>query len=221
MDLILLHGMGRTPLSMLLLRYRLKKRGHNAYLFGYSPTFESLQGASNRLLRLVRSKSGSKVYVLVGHSLGSVIIRHALAGLADHPPSACYFLAPPMVACKAARFFSRFWLYRLITGEMGQLLAQEKFMQQLPLPEKSRIYAGFSGPRASWLPFGNEPNDGILSIAEATGAAHDRVVKVPSTHTFIMNSKVVFNDMAAALVAGAHPSSIENTQSEQPASRDN
>lgn len=43
MDLILVHGMGRTPLSMLRLRRRLRRAGHHPILFGYSPTFETLQ----------------------------------------------------------------------------------------------------------------------------------------------------------------------------------
>ncbi len=53
---------------------------------------------------------------------------------------------------------------------MGQLLADEPFMLQLPMPPVStRIYAGVGGPRASWLPFGTEANDGILSVSEAAG----------------------------------------------------
>ena len=53
---------------------------------------------------------------------------------------------------------------------MGQLLADKPFMLQLPLPPvPTRIYAGVGGPRASWLPFGTEANDGILSVPEATG----------------------------------------------------
>ena len=37
----------------------------------------------------------------MGHSLGTVIIRTALGQLENRAPCACFFLAPPMVACKA------------------------------------------------------------------------------------------------------------------------
>lgn len=195
MDLVLIHGMGRTPLSMLRLRRRLRRAGHNPMLFGYSPAFETLQGASARLVKLIDRRVDCENYALVGHSLGTVIIRTALGQLENRPPSACFFLAPPMVACKAARLFSRFRLYRLLTGEMGQLLALDAFMLQLPMPAvPTRIYAGVAGPRASWLPFGMEANDGILSVSEATGRFE--AVEVPSIHAFIMNSKRVFDDMA-------------------------
>jgi pimeloyl-ACP methyl ester carboxylesterase len=198
-NVVLLHGMGRTPLSMLRLRRRLRRAGHHAVLFGYSPTFETLEHATARLVRRVQAL-GEAPYALVGHSLGSVIIRNALARL-PAPPVACAFLAPPMVECRAARFFSRFWLYRILTGEMGQLLADADFMQRLPLPlVPTRVYAGTAGPCRTWLPFEMEANDGILSVAEAKGSFSD-AIEVPSLHTFIMHSRVVADDIARFLRA--------------------
>ena len=199
MDVVLIHGMGRTPASMLRLRHRLRRAGHRAMLFGYSPTFETLEGATARLVKKIRLQVTGD-YALVGHSLGSVIIRNALGRLRERPPAACCFLAPPMVACKAARFFSRFWLYRVVMGEMGQLLADADFMARLPLPAvPTRVYAGTGGPRAAWLPFGMARNDVILSVAEATGRFDGTVVEVPSVHTFIMHSKPVAADIAGFL----------------------
>jgi pimeloyl-ACP methyl ester carboxylesterase len=199
MDLVLIHGMGRTPASMLRLRHRLRRAGHRAILFGYSPTFETLEGATARLLKTIARRTAGD-YALVGHSLGSVIIRNALGRLSDRPPAACCFLAPPMVACKAARFFAQFWLYRGLMGEMGQLLADADFMARLPLPSvPTRVYAGTGGPRAAWLPFGMARNDVILSVAEATGRFDGTVVEVPAVHTFIMHSKRVAADIAGFL----------------------
>lgn len=199
MHIILIHGMGRTPTSMLLLRHRLRKAGHHVSLFGYSPTFESLEHVTQRLVHAIHKKTAAQPYALVGHSLGSAIIRNALPRLAHHAPCACFFLAPPMVACKAAKFFSRFRLYRWLTGEMGQLLAHDGFMQQLPVPDNTKIYAGISGPRASWLPFGDDENDFILSLAEACGTDGTEVMKVRANHTFIMNSKIVADDLIRSL----------------------
>lgn len=200
MDLILIHGLGRTPLSLLRLRRHLRRAGHRALLFGYSPTFETLQGATARLLRRVEHRIGGRRYALVGHSLGTVLIRHALRGLASHPPAACFFLAPPLVACRAAKFFTRFRAFRLATGEMGRLLADDAFMEDLPMPPGPlRIYAGTAGPRAAWLPFGDAPNDGILSVAEATRDRQAQVLQVPALHTFIMNAPQVRADILATL----------------------
>jgi pimeloyl-ACP methyl ester carboxylesterase len=206
MDMVLVHGMGRTPLSMLRLRRRLKRAGHTPILFGYSPTFETLQGASARLVSLIERRVDPANYALVGHSLGTVIIRSALGQLENRAPSACLFLAPPMLACKAARYFSRFRLYKWITGEMGYLLAQNAFMRGLPMPTvPTRIYAGVGGPRASWLPFGMEANDGVLGLSEVGGRFATEVIQVPSLHTFIMNSPQVCDDMTRFLESTGHP----------------
>jgi pimeloyl-ACP methyl ester carboxylesterase len=206
MDVVLVHGMGRTPLSMLRLRRRLRRAGHHAILFGYSPTFETLQGASGRLVRLIGRRVAPSRYALVGHSLGSVLIRTAVARLPERPPAACFFLAPPMVACKAAKFFSRFGLYRVLMGEMGQLLASDTFMAALPMPPGfTRIYAGVAGPRASWLPFGMTANDGILAATEASGDFDALTLQVPSLHTFIMHSPVVADDIIGSLARLAAP----------------
>lgn len=97
-------------------------------------------------------------------------------------------------------FFNRFRLYRLLTGEMGGLLACSTAMRQLPMPTvPTRIYVGVGGPRIAWLPFGKNANDGILSVAEATGAFNSLAVEVPSMHTFIMNANPVFDDLAKSL----------------------
>lgn len=199
MHVVLIHGMGRTPLSMLRLRRRLGRAGHVPHLFAYAPTFETLAGASARLARLIERRIGGERYALAGHSLGAVLIRATLGRLKT-PPAACFFLAPPMVACRAARYFSRFRLYRWLTGEMGSLLADEAFMRDLPVPPGVlRIYAGTRGPRAAWLPFGMAENDGILSVAEASGDCAASVMPVRALHTFIMHAQPVYDDILATL----------------------
>lgn len=200
--------MGRTPASMLLLRHRLRCAGHHVHLFGYLPTLETLDGVSMRLQRLLASRIQSKPYVLVGHSLGSVIIRYTVARLSSQLPAACFLLAPPMIACRAAKYFSQFFLFRWLTGEMGQLLAQEAFMRQLAVPENTTIYAGIGGPRVSWLPFGSALNDGILLLEEACGDGRSSVLEFRCGHTFIMNSRAVCESMLAALNE-LEPSNIE------------
>ncbi len=197
MDIILIHGMGRTPASMLILKRRLAKLGYGTYLFGYAAWAENLDGVSARLVRKIEQRVGSLPYAVIGHSLGSVILRRALVELTN-PPRHTFLLAPPMRACKAARFFSRYGLYRALTGEMGSLLADEAFMHSLPLPPNTVIYAGTAGPRARWLPFGNEANDGILTLDEVASESGERV-EVAASHTFIMNSRAVLDDIVRRL----------------------
>ena len=205
MKALLVHGMGRSPASQLLLALRLERAGIRTHLFGYS-TLASFNGTVARLAARAALVSGSHPFILIGHSLGSVLIRAALPVLSPRGPSACFFLAPPSTACRAARHFSRQRLFRLLTGEAGRHLADEAFMAALPIPSVPvRMYAGTSGPRGALSPFGNEPNDGILAVSETALGAFP-VIEVPALHTFIMNSRIVADDIVAhALHPGQNP----------------
>jgi len=196
-EVILLHGMCRTRASMLLLGMRLKRAGHRVHFFGYRAATDSLERATARLAELVSRKISPRPYVLAGHSLGSMIIRHATRRLTMQQPRAAYFLAAPMIACRAAKFCARFRIYRMLTGEMGRLLTRDAFMADLPVPPGTRAYVGTAGPRQSWLPFGNALNDGILLSAEASADQRGVTVTVPHSHTLIMNSRKVAADMLA------------------------
>ena len=202
MNVILIHGMGRTPLSMLLLAARLRAAGLRPKLFAYFVTIENWQKCIHRLHRYIQKNRGDDGYVLVGHSLGGVLARAVLPQL-DPQPQALFLLASPTKACAAARRFSGVGLYKLLCGEMGQLLAQQEFMRDLPqqlVPTK--IYAGTAGPTGRFSPFGGHPNDGILTLDE-TSLPDIPVLAMPWFHTYIMNSKTVAQDIGHASHLGS------------------
>jgi len=192
---ILVHGMGRTPAAMLVLAARLRAAGLHPDLFAYSAALEGWEGCVGRLRGFIDRRAAGTDFVVIGHSLGAVLLRAALPRLA-RPPVACFLLAPPTQASLAARRFAPRRLYRLFTGEMGQKLASQPFMEALPLPAvPTRIYAGTGGLRGRLSIFGDEPNDGVLAVRE-TRLADIPLRTVPSLHTFIMNSRAVAEDIA-------------------------
>lgn len=194
MDAILIHGMGRTPAAMSILAARLWAANIRPHLFGYSVTFERWDKCIQRLENFIEKCAKNNDYIVIGHSLGTVLTRATLPRL-THKPVACFFLAPPTQVCRAARNFAHRRLVRLLMGEIGQLLANEQFMESLPLPGvRAKIYAGTGGPCGRYSPFGDEPNDGLLTVKE-TLLPSIPVQTVPSIHTFIMNSKIVTQDI--------------------------
>jgi pimeloyl-ACP methyl ester carboxylesterase len=197
MQAILIHGMGRTPLSQLLLAKRLRRHGFRTHLFGYS-TLQSFNTCVTRLASRVQAVESQEPFVLIGHSLGCVLIRAVLPRLEPIRPVACFFLAPPSKVTKAARFFAKNSLYRLLTRDSGQLLANEAFMESLPIPAVPvRVYSGTAGFKGRFSPFKQEDNDGILAISETQLNTDHNVIRVPTIHTFIMKSAFVSNDIAA------------------------
>jgi hypothetical protein len=213
MKAILVHGMGRTPLSLMLLARRLHSRGFLVEQFGYSATFQSFASCVDRLVSRARQVVGQEPFILVSHSLGAVLIRAALPALAPLSPVACFFLAPPSRASKAARFFAKSRLLRAFTGEMGLLLADETFMGALPVPTVPvRSYAGTAGFRGRLSPFGHELNDGVLAVSETALGPDQPVISVPAVHTFIMNAAAVADDIQDTVSALLAPVVVKATQ---------
>lgn len=199
---ILIHGMGRTPIAMSILAARLRAANIRPHLFGYSVTFERWDDCIQRLENFITKRVKTNEYIIVGHSLGAILMRAVLPNLI-HKPAACFLLASPTQVCKAARTFAHYPLARLLGGEIGQLLADQQFMESLPptsIPTK--IYAGTGGPRGRYSPFGQEPNDGVVTVKE-TSLPSVPIQTIPVLHTFIMNSRVVTQDIVK--IAKSHP----------------
>jgi hypothetical protein len=191
---ILIHGMGRTPAAMLILAARLRAEGIRSSLFGYVAAFERWEACVRRLEKFIDMKTGADEFIVVGHSLGTVLARATLPRL-THKPVAFFMLAPPTQASMAARRFAHLRMFRMFTGEMGQLLASKQFMDALPVPEvPTKIYAGTGGPRGRRSPFGEMPNDGLLTVTE-TMLPSVPMQALPVIHTFIMNQKIVAQDI--------------------------
>lgn len=201
MDAILIHGMGRTPLALSLLAARLRAAGIHPHLFGYSVTFERWENCVQRYERFINKHVKGKDYIIIGHSMGTVLTRAVLPRL-THKPVACFLLTPPTQACKAARYFAPKRFTKLLGGEMAQLLASPQFMDSVPIPGvPTKIYAGTAGPRGRHSPFGDELNDSVLMVKETMlpDIPHQTV---PVLHTFIMNSRAVAQDIIQ--IASSH-----------------
>lgn len=194
MHAILIHGMGRLPFAMSLLAARLWASDIRPHLFAYSVVFEHWGDCIQRLEKFITKRVEANEYIMIGHSLGTVLTRAVIPRL-THKPSACFLLAPPTRVCKTVRIFRHYRLVKFFGGECLQILSSEEFMDTLPstgVPTK--IYAGTGGPRGRYSPFGDEPNDGVLTVRETFLPGIPQQT-VPVLHPFIMNSKALARDI--------------------------
>ncbi|PIP83937.1 MAG: hypothetical protein CO113_02180 [Elusimicrobia bacterium CG_4_9_14_3_um_filter_62_55] len=185
----LLHGMGRTRASMLLLSLRLEKAGYRTVNFRYSQTTHSLDEITERLLESVERDAGGGKYHLIGHSLGNIVIRNGFK--TGFPPGLgrIVMLAPPnRPAALAARFKGNV-LYHWITGDSGQKLSEAEFYDSLPVP--SAEFAVIAGTRGTTLLSG-APNDGIVLVESTKLAGMKDFAELRHAHTFIMNARDTF-----------------------------
>jgi hypothetical protein len=193
MQVLLVHGMGRTPLSMGRLARDLRRSGHAVHQLGYAAAIEPLGSIAARVrVRLNAMGAAGGPVVSIGHSLGGVLVRMALA---MEPPLALLprhliMIGPPNQSPRLARRLHRFWPYRWVNGDAGQRLADAAFFEALPPPPiPYTIIAGIGGRRGRWSVFGDEPNDGLVGREETRCVSQDRIFEVPARHTFIMNHR--------------------------------
>jgi pimeloyl-ACP methyl ester carboxylesterase len=198
--LLLVHGMGRTPLSLARLARFLRREGHRVERLGYVAALEPFDRIRRRVRRRLEALAATgEPYALIGHSLGGLALRASLNSLTP-PPVHLVMLATPNRPPRLARRLHRLWPYRLVCGESGQLLAREDFFARLPPPPVPyTIIAGSAGPRGRRSPFGQEANDWIVAVEETKVVPDDQPTVLPVGHTFMMNNRHVHAVIRRAL----------------------
>ena len=187
----MVHGLGRTPLSLQSLARALRRGGHSTQLFGYYAFAEHYDRIRLRLASELRSMArNSEPVGLLGHSLGGLLLRHALP---DAPGLRVHRLImlgtpnqPPRLAVRANR-----WLpFRVFTRSCGSLLATPGAFSRIPPPAVPyTLVAGTAGWRRVPGPFSTEPNDGLVAVSETLVVPEDEPHLLPVRHTFMMNDR--------------------------------
>jgi hypothetical protein len=204
MRLLLVHGMGRTPLSLTRLTRFLQTTGYRPERLGYVAAVESFERIRTRVRRRLEALArAGEPYAVIGHSLGGLALRAALSDL-EPAPVHLIMLATPNQAPRLARRLHRLWPYRLVCGESGQLLARQEFFAQLPVPQVAyTIIAGSGGPCGPRSPFGHDANDWIVAVEETKITPADRPTIFQVGHTFMMNDGRVHAAIQRALEQNA------------------
>ncbi|MDZ4675670.1 MAG: alpha/beta hydrolase, partial [Gemmatimonadota bacterium] len=206
MKALLVHGMGRSPASMVLLGQRLGRAGMLTSSFGYVPAIQSFDSIATRLTARLTTLATGGEYIVVGHSLGGLLLRAAIDRLDPSlpRPNHLFMLATPNQSPRLARRFQRNPLYRIYTGDAGQLLADADRLATIPQPSlPTTIIAGVSGRVGLGSPFQEDPNDWIVSLSEVRLTDGDDLVTLNAGHSFLMNYREVMEVILDRVAGGA------------------
>ena len=196
MQALFVHGMGRSPLSGWPMLRQLRAAGWQTAHFGYMASLQSFDAIAQRLSRRIASTAAQGAYVLIGHSLGGVLIRAALARLPEGTarPKHIFLLASPSHPARLAQKLGNNPVFRLLTQDCGQLLGSAQRMGSIPMPDANApvtAIVGTKGFSGRFSPFGVEVNDGIVSLSEVSSCLATEQIRLHLSHTFLPASAEV------------------------------
>ncbi len=188
MQVLFVHGMGRSSLSGWPLLRRMRRAGWATATFDYAVRREPFDAIVARLAAAIDALPAGAPLILVGHSLGGVLLRAALAESDRRAAQVrrLFLLGSPVEPSRYARRLAKNRLFRAATRDCGHLLASTERMSAIPRPAvPTTAIVGIGGPTFARGPFGLEPNDGIVSLSEVSAEWLDDQVRVPIVHGWL------------------------------------
>lgn len=185
---LFVHGMGRSPLSGWPLLWRLKRAGLKTHTFGYAVTIEDFSAIVDRLTARIEQLARQGNYVLIGHSLGGVLLRAAIARRsADTPaPRHLFLLGSPVQAPRLALRLRANPFFRALTRDCGQLLGSKQRMLEIGAADVpvTAVAGVWGAPKELGL-FDKEANDGFVSVSETLAPWIKDRMELPVLHTLL------------------------------------
>jgi pimeloyl-ACP methyl ester carboxylesterase len=186
--------MGRSPLSGWPMLWQLKRAGLKTSTFGYAVSLEDFVSIRRRLVSKISALGAREDYVLIGHSLGGVLIRAAVNVLppGTQRPRHVFLLGSPHQPARLAQSLQSNRLYRALTRDCGQFLGSKERMSAVgPVSVPTTSIAGVGGPSRTFSPFRGELNDGVVSVSEVSAHWITDQVQLPIIHTLLPMSRGV------------------------------
>ncbi len=191
LQVLFVHGMGRSPLSGWPLLWRLKRAGLRTHAFGYAVTASDFSAIAGRLVDRMEELARHGHYIVIGHSLGGVLLREAIARLQPDgiKPRHLFLLGSPIQAARLAQGLRYNPIFRMLTRDCGQLLGSGQRMREInPIDIAVTAVTGNRGAPKVFPPFKGEPNDGIVSASETSAEWITDRVELPLVHTLLPSS---------------------------------
>jgi pimeloyl-ACP methyl ester carboxylesterase len=205
---ILIHGWGRSPLSLVWLQWSLQRAGYQVTNLRYPSYGGSVEELAEKYLHkaVVSQNPGpsGKIH-FVTHSLGGVMLREYLAHHAVANLGRVVMLAPPNHGSEVADYLKKFRLGRLILGRAGCEMgtsASDLPARLGPAWFQAGVIAS-DGPGIPWNSLAyHGPSDGLVSVESAKLDGMADFLVVHGSHTLIMLRPEVLRQVRAFLGNG-------------------
>jgi hypothetical protein len=204
---VLVHGLGRSPASMAPIGRSLSLKGYVVVNEGYPSrrqTIEASAAVIGRDVALCRTKGAAPID-FVTHSQGAIVLRQYFVDHTVAEAGRVVMLAPPNHGSEIADHLRGRWWYDVATGPAGQELGTDG--SSLPnrlgaTPLSVGVIAGTRSHEPWFARYFHGPNDGKVSVESARLDGMTDFITVDASHTFMMNSPTVRDQVAAFLADG-------------------
>lgn len=201
------HGLWAHGTGMYLIRRHLEREyGMKGFTFNYPSVTKTLDENAGRLARFIE-ENGIEQAHLVGHSLGGLVILRMLANRYSEIPGRIVCIGSPLRGSRAATILNaKSWGEHLLGVSVPQGTVNTSANEWASEVTARREIGSIAGS----VPFGvghiagrfREPNDGTVAVAETElDGTRDHIV-VPTTHTGMLISRNVADQIGAFLRRG-------------------
>lgn len=184
---VTIHGLIRTPISLLYANSRLRRAGYDTLSYGYPSTKLPLADQAKRLhLFLQKNLAPDTELNFLTHSLGSIVVRLFAAEFgSQYKLRRIVMLGPPNQGAQAARIVRKVPFSQKILGPVLKELCDLDLPPATDLLEVGVIAgATNSGRGYAWFLKGN--NDGIVTVDETKLHGAKDHITMPGLHSIMM-----------------------------------
>lgn len=206
-SVVLVHGLGRTSRSLVVLEQRLQRAGFRVVSYDYPSTVEPIERLVDSLAMVVETccpPSSAPVH-FVTHSMGGVLVRALLRDSVPPHVGRVVMLSPPNQGSEIVDAFSPSPLLVSVLGPAGAALGTDSLSvpQQLgPALFPLGIIAGNQSITRVGSRLIPGPDDGLVGVEQTRLEGADDFLVVPATHTTIMNRRDVAEAVIRFLLEG-------------------
>lgn len=200
---IYVHGLWLNGAEFSLMRRRIAARhGFEGHRFSYR-SIGALDETVERLAHFVENVQADRVH-FVAHSLGGVVLARFFERERDIPAGRVVFLGSPTVSSVTAQRVARF---PMLAPLLGRTVADELVKDCAARAwNASRELGCIAGTRPMGLGrmfsrFGEE-SDGTVAVSETKLPGHSAHLTLPVSHTGMLLSTVVADQVGAFLASG-------------------
>lgn len=205
--LVLLHGLGQSETSMILLAYNLRQYDYEIVNIDYpgrSIPIDEIAAGLEDSLRILCPDTTREMHFIT-HSMGGIVLRYYLT---KHPlPNLgrVVMLAPPNKGSQIVDEVGDWWLFEVIMGPAGGELGTNSLSVPGKLPPVDYpvgIIAGNVSIAPHFSAILPGPDDGAVSVSHTQVAGMTDFLVVPYPHTLMLSIPKVADEAAFFLENG-------------------